>query len=79
MIMKNNLLFESLGIPQMAFNLNISTNAKSKGVAREDSNPLYEPTGDDEDLEDGVVHKVSETSSAIRPTGGTRGSKRVSA
>ncbi|CAO2189016.1 unnamed protein product [Urochloa humidicola] len=63
-IMENNLLFESLGIPTMAFNLNRSTSAKSKATTREDPDPLYEPTGDDEDIEDGVVHKVSKRVSA---------------
>ncbi|CAN6305456.1 unnamed protein product [Urochloa humidicola] len=76
-IMKNNLLFKSLGISELAVNFNSRTNAKSKAAAREDSDPLYEPAGD-EDIEYGVVDKVSEMSVG-KPHGGTRGSKRVSA
>ncbi|CAN6299695.1 unnamed protein product [Urochloa humidicola] len=74
-IMKNNLLFKSLGISELAVNFNSRTNAKSKAAAREDSDPLYEPAGD-EDIEYGVVDKVSEMSVG-KPHGGTRGSKRV--
>ncbi|CAN6179103.1 unnamed protein product, partial [Urochloa humidicola] len=39
----------------------------------------YEPAREEEDIEDGVVDKVSHTRSVVRPIGGTRGPKRVSA
>ncbi|CAN6372074.1 unnamed protein product [Urochloa humidicola] len=78
-IMRNNQLFRSLGITPMDSILNSSTNAKSKCAAREDSDPLYEPASDDEDIEHGAINKVSKTRSVGRPLGGTRGSKRVPA
>lgn len=61
-------MLQSLGVTQLASILNSSSNAKSKGVAREDSGSLYEPAGDEEDIEHGVVDKVSDTRSAIRAT-----------
>ncbi|CAN6289596.1 unnamed protein product [Urochloa humidicola] len=74
-MMRNSRVFRSLGITEVASILNNSSNVKSKGVAREDPDPLYEPAGDEEDIEHGVVDKVPETRSVVRPTGGTRGSK----
>jgi len=56
-MMRNNQVLQSLGVTQLASILNSSSNAKSKGVAREDSGSLYEPAGD-EDIEHGVVDKV---------------------
>ncbi|CAL5066356.1 unnamed protein product [Urochloa decumbens] len=76
-MMRNNRVFRSLGITQLASILSNSSNAKSMGVAHEDSDPLYEPAGDEEDIEH-VVDKVPEKT-VVRPTGGIRGSKRVSA
>ncbi|CAL4964457.1 unnamed protein product [Urochloa decumbens] len=75
---RNNRVFRSLGITQLASILSSSSNAKSMGVAHEDSDSLYEPAGDEEDIEHGVVDKVPEKT-VVRPTGGIRGSKRVSA
>ncbi|CAO2145931.1 unnamed protein product, partial [Urochloa humidicola] len=80
--MKNNQMLQSLGLTALASIVNQSS-AKSKRVAREDSGSLYEPEAM-EDIEHGVVDKVSENSPAnnlttntVMPTGGTRGSKRV--
>ena len=56
-MMRNNQVLQSLGVTQLASILNSSSNAKSKGVAREDSGSLYEPAGD-EDIVHGVVDKV---------------------
>ncbi|CAN6356912.1 unnamed protein product [Urochloa humidicola] len=77
MMMRNNRVFRSLGVTQFASILSSNSNAKSKGVAREELDPFYGPTGDEEDNEHGVVNKDSETRSVVRPIGGTRGSKRV--
>ncbi|CAL4988106.1 unnamed protein product [Urochloa decumbens] len=78
-MMRNNRVFQSLGLLEVASILSSSSNAKSKVAAHDDSDPLYEPAADDEDdIEHGVVDKVPETH-AVRPTGGIRGSKRVSA
>ncbi|CAL5018621.1 unnamed protein product [Urochloa decumbens] len=81
-MMRNNQKLESLGLTTLALIVNKSS-AKSKWVAREDSGSLYEPDAM-EDIEQGVVDKVSENSppnnltrSTVVPTGGTRGSKRV--
>ncbi|CAN6234687.1 unnamed protein product [Urochloa humidicola] len=74
-MMRNSRVFRSLGIAEVASILNKNLNAKSKGVVRDDPDPLYEPAGEEDDTEDGVLAKVSET--GVRPTGGTRGSKRV--
>ena len=46
-IMRNNQVLRSLGIPTLASIVNSST-TKSKGRAREESDPLYEP----EDMEE---------------------------
>ncbi|CAO2203339.1 unnamed protein product [Urochloa humidicola] len=77
-IMKNNQMLQSLGLTALASIVNQSS-AKSKRVAREDSGSLYEPEAM-EDIEHGVVDKVSENSPAnnlttntVMPTGGTRG------
>ncbi|CAL5010276.1 unnamed protein product [Urochloa decumbens] len=81
-MMRNNQKLESLGLTTLALIVNKSS-AKSKRVVREDSGSLYEPDAM-EDIEQGVVDKVSENSppnnltrSTVVPTGGTRGSKRV--
>lgn len=55
-MMRNNQVLQSLGISALTSILNKS-NAKSKGSAREDSDSLYEPEGN-EVIEQGVVDKV---------------------
>lgn len=56
--MSNNRVLQSLGVTQLISILQSSSNAKSKGVAREDSDSLYDLAGDVEDIECGVVDKV---------------------
>ncbi|CAL4997926.1 unnamed protein product [Urochloa decumbens] len=76
-MMRDNRVFRSLGLTEVASILSSSSNAKSKVVARKDPDPLYEPVDDDEDnIEHGVVDKVPETS-VVRHTGVTRGSEGV--
>ncbi|KAF8677012.1 hypothetical protein HU200_046468 [Digitaria exilis] len=57
-MMRNNQVLQSLGVTQLASFLNSCSNGKSKRVACEDSDSLYERADDDEANEHGVVDKV---------------------
>jgi hypothetical protein len=56
-IMRNSQVFQSLGITRLAAAVNNST-TKSKGKAREESDPLYEPENMEE-TGDAVLDEVS--------------------
>nr|CAB3466325.1 unnamed protein product [Digitaria exilis] len=56
-MIRNNQVLQSLGVTQLASFLNSCSNGKSKRVACEDSDSLYERADDDEANEHGVVDK----------------------
>lgn len=89
MIMRNNRVFQSLGINATKDILNKTiqtkkdallnkTTAAKKAMARENSGSLYDPR-DSDGSEEGVVDKVSQNvpCNTIVANGGARGSKRV--
>ncbi|TKW08763.1 hypothetical protein SEVIR_6G046000v4 [Setaria viridis] len=91
MIMRNNRVFQSLGINATKDILNKTiqtkkdallnkTTAAKKAMARENSGSLYDPR-DSDGSEEGVVDKVSQNvpCDTIVANGGARGSKRVQA
>ncbi|CAD6209305.1 unnamed protein product [Miscanthus lutarioriparius] len=65
-IMRNNQVLRSLGIPTLASIVNSST-TKSKGRAREESDPLYEPE-DMEETGDAVLDEDQMDTMMAQPT-----------
>jgi len=75
-LMRNNQMLQSLGVSKLVSIINGSSAAMHKQITREDSDSLYEPEGDMEDSEHGVVDKVSERNTTVS-SGVARRSKRV--